>query len=74
MADVLDADVDALLHVLVADLLVQNDAHCGLGHVVYDTSLAMIDFVGLQCRLDEVRVKTGFKVGCRYDRPRSSSR
>ena len=46
VADVLDADVDALLHVAVADLLLQNDADGRLGHVVHDASLAVVNLVG----------------------------
>lgn len=42
----LDAHVDALLHELVADTLVHDDADGGLGHVVDDARLAVVDLVG----------------------------
>lgn len=44
--DVLDAHVDALFHVAVADLAHQDHADGGLGHVVDDAGFAVVHFVG----------------------------
>jgi hypothetical protein len=43
--NVLNTDVDALLEVSVADLSIQDDADSGLGHIVDDTSLSVVDLV-----------------------------
>ena len=43
--NVLDPDVDSLFDVAVADLLVTYYADRGLGNVVDDASLAVVDFV-----------------------------
>jgi hypothetical protein len=47
--DVLDPDVDSLLEVAVANLLMADDADCGLCNVVYDARLAVIDLVRHAC-------------------------
>ena len=43
----LNADVDTLLDIAVADLPIEDDADGGFGDVVYDASLTVVDFVGL---------------------------
>ena len=46
VSDVFQTDTDALLDVAVADDLVQDDSERRLGHIVYNTSLAVVPFVG----------------------------
>ena len=42
----LDADVDPFLDVPVANALVYYDPYCGLGDIVDDAGLPVVDFVG----------------------------
>ena len=63
MADVLDADVDALLDVAVADDFVEDDADGAGGHVVDYAGFAVVDFVGLSLREVLVWVGVGVVTG-----------
>lgn len=77
----LDTDVDALLHVLVADLLVDDDAHRGAGNVVDDSSLAVVNLVGhallhgtVGLDVDNVSNSVGFHVCSQVDHALSAQR
>jgi hypothetical protein len=54
MADVLDADVNTLLDVTIADDFVNNDTNSVRGNIVYDASTTVVELVGhalLLCRI-----------------------
>ncbi len=44
--DMLDADIDSLLDVPVANSLVYYDTNCGFGNIVDDAGFAVVNFVG----------------------------
>lgn len=74
MVDVFDADVDALLHVTIADALVDDDTDGVWRDVVDDTGAAVVEFVGhatvfrrVRLDIDNVADTVDLHVGGEFD-------